>query len=66
MGRWSEDEEPTVSCPYCRREIHEDSPRCPYCGNYMSAEDAPPDRKPWWMIVGVLVCLYLIYLWITR
>jgi hypothetical protein len=26
-------------------------------------EDAPPQRKPWWIIVGVLICLYLIYHW---
>ncbi|MFM8953492.1 MAG: hypothetical protein ACKOOF_10600 [Planctomycetaceae bacterium] len=25
------DKEPTVPCPYCRRDILEDSPRCPYC-----------------------------------
>jgi hypothetical protein len=24
-------EEPTLPCPYCRREILVDSPRCPYC-----------------------------------
>ena len=36
-----DDEEPTVSCPYCRRQIHEDAQRCPYCEQYISAEDAP-------------------------
>jgi hypothetical protein len=60
-----DDEEPTVECPYCRREIHEDSPRCPYCEQYISQEDAPPSRKPWWLIAGVAVCLLLVYLWIT-
>ena len=38
---WDDDEEATVPCPYCRHPIHEDSPRCPACGNYISAEDAP-------------------------
>ncbi len=60
-----EDGEATVPCPYCRREIHEDSPRCPYCENYISREDAPPGRKPWWIILGVILCLYIIYRWIT-
>jgi DNA-directed RNA polymerase subunit RPC12/RpoP len=55
-----DDEEPTVACPYCRREIHEDAQRCPYCEKYISAEDAPGARKPWWIIAGVIVCLYVL------
>ena len=54
-----------MRCPYCRREIHEDAPRCSHCGNYLSAEDAPPGPKRWWIILGVLVCLVLVYLWIA-
>jgi predicted nucleic acid-binding Zn ribbon protein len=67
MSRWGDDDEPTVECPYCRAEIHEDSQRCPRCGEYISAEDAAPSaRKPWWLILGVIVCLYVVYLWITQ
>jgi hypothetical protein len=58
-----DDEEPTISCPYCHREVHEDSQRCPHCANYISKEDAPPERKPWWIIVGVIACLYVVYRW---
>jgi hypothetical protein len=57
-------EERTLPCPYCRRAIHEDSVRCPHCESYISGEDAPPSRKPWWIILGVLACLYAIYQWI--
>ena len=57
------DDEPTIPCPYCKREIHEDSQRCPHCEQYISEEDAAPSRKPWWLIIGVLICLYLIYRW---
>lgn len=60
-----EDEEPTVPCPYCRREIHEDTEQCPYCEQYLSREDAPPDRKPWWIVAGTLVCLYIAWRWIV-
>jgi hypothetical protein len=60
-----EDDEPTISCPYCRREIHEDSEQCPYCRSFIPREDAPP-RKPWWMVLGVGVCLYVVYRWIVR
>jgi MYXO-CTERM domain-containing protein len=61
----SEDEEPTVPCPSCRRPIHEDSPRCPHCGHYVSEEDAPPGRKPWWLVLGALAALYAVYRWIA-
>jgi hypothetical protein len=60
----AEEGEPTVPCPYCRREIHEESQRCPYCEQYISQEDAPPSRKPGWWIAGVLLCLLVVYLWI--
>jgi hypothetical protein len=66
-GRSSrDDDEPTIACPYCQREIHEDSPRCPHCENYISEEDAPPARKPWWIILGAGLCLYVIYRWIVE
>jgi hypothetical protein len=65
-GRSSADgDEPTIDCPYCHRQIHEDTPRCPYCENYISEEDTPPARKPWWIIIGTLLCLYVIYRWIV-
>jgi hypothetical protein len=47
------------------------SRRCPpilglrtYCEHYISEEDAPPARKPWWIILGTLLCLYIVYRWI--
>ena len=55
----------TIPCPYCKREIHEDSQRCPHCEQYISAEDAPPAAKPWWLLIGVAVCLYVVYRWIV-
>ncbi len=58
-------EDRTIPCPYCRHPIYEDSQRCPACGNYISEEDAVPARKPWWIIVGALVVLYVVYRWIV-
>ncbi|MGO8690656.1 MAG: hypothetical protein ACLQLG_13620 [Thermoguttaceae bacterium] len=58
------DEDGTVPCPSCGRPIYEDSPRCPHCGNYISEEDPPPARKPWWIIVGALLVFYAVYRWI--
>jgi hypothetical protein len=60
------DDEATIPCPYCHRPIHEDSPRCPFCENYISDEDRPPGVKPWWIIVGFLACLLVVILWIMN
>ena len=59
------EEEATVPCPYCKRPIVEDSPRCLYCENYISEEDAPRSAKPWWIILGVGLALYVAYRWIA-
>ncbi|MSR60078.1 MAG: zinc ribbon domain-containing protein [Planctomycetaceae bacterium] len=60
-----QNDDATMPCPYCRRDIPEDTPRCPYCENYLSEEDAPPQRKPWWILAGIIVCLYIVYRWMA-
>lgn len=55
---YDDDDIPTVPCPYCRRDILEDSEQCPKCGMYISKEDAPRDRKSLlWIAVMVLALL---------
>ena len=61
----TEGDEPTIPCPYCKRQILEDSPRCPYCENYISTEDTVPASKPWWIIGGTLLVFYVVYKWIV-
>ena len=60
-----EDEEDTRKCPCCRRDIHEESVRCPHCDEYVSSEEATQERKPWWVVIGVIVCLYIVYRWVV-
>jgi hypothetical protein len=62
---WNDDEEPTVTCPYCRREIHEETVQCPYCQNYISEEDAPGEGKPLWIVITAIICLAAVYGWIV-
>ena len=62
----TDDDEPTIPCPSCRREMLEDSPRCPHCGHYVSTEDQPPPPKPLWVIATALVCLLMALAWIFR
>ena len=58
------DDEPTVPCPYCRREILEDVPQCPYCERFISAEDHAGPKKPVWIIATALVCLAAALWWV--
>jgi len=63
---WTGDDDlPTVACPKCGWHIPEDAPRCPYCETYVTDEDAPVQPKPWWIVLGTLACLYIIYRWIA-
>jgi uncharacterized protein (DUF983 family) len=47
----------TVPCPHCGESIYEDTPRCPACGRYLTAEDHARSSRPVWVIVTALVCL---------
>ena len=67
---WSEDNddgEDLIACPHCQKPIYEGSERCPYCEQYLSEEDLPTTSgKPWWIIIGVGVCLYAVYRWMIQ
>jgi|GEM_PF-1056052 len=39
----------TVPCPSCGEEIHEDSERCPVCGDYVVFSRRPWSHKPVWL-----------------
>jgi hypothetical protein len=59
-----DDDDLCIPCPHCGERILEESERCPYCEHYLSKEDAPPAHKPWWIWLGVVACLYVVYHWI--
>jgi hypothetical protein len=61
-----EEEDDTVPCPNCRREIYEEAERCPYCGNYITAEEPGSSVKPWWFVVGFLLCMAIVLMWIAQ
>ncbi|MBM4022213.1 MAG: hypothetical protein FJ284_08225 [Planctomycetes bacterium] len=57
-----DDEADTLPCPACGQPIFEDSPRCPTCGEYVTAGDASP-RRPVWVLATAVVCLALAVWW---
>ncbi len=59
------DDEPVVPCPSCGRDILEDTPRCPYCEQYISAEEHAVPGKPTWVIVTAVVCLAVALWWVV-
>lgn len=61
---FDEDDDPTVACPHCHRDVYDDAEQCPRCGAYLSHEDRPWVRKPAWVVVGVCICLAIVYRWI--
>lgn len=64
---WAEEaDEPAVPCPYCREPIPEDVARCPYCERYVSAEDAPPPGKPWWVWACFALAFFACYVWVSK
>ena len=58
------DDEPTIPCPYCRQEMLEDSPRCPSCHRFISAEDHAQLRQPAWVLVTAVACLAMAIWWV--
>lgn len=60
-----DDDDETISCPYCFRPVYEGAEQCPGCRRYLSREDAP-SRQPWWIVVGVLLCLIVVLGWVVR
>lgn len=56
-------DEPTVPCPFCRRELLEDSPWCPSCDRYITAEEFRRAERPLWVVVTAVVCLAIALWW---
>jgi hypothetical protein len=54
------------ACPSCKRQIHGEAERCPFCGDYVVDEDAPRRRLPVWMIVGALLAFLVLAAWALR
>jgi S-adenosylmethionine hydrolase len=63
--RQTVDDEDTIRCPYCGRDIYDDAERCRYRNSDISREDAPSRQSPW-SVVGFAICLAIVPFWNFR
>jgi hypothetical protein len=67
-----EDDSPAVvACPYCGKGMLEELEVCPHCHNYISREDAPPQRRPLLIVVIVVLLVGVLsgiigFIWWSR
>ncbi len=59
------DDPELVDCPYCRKEILEETDICPHCGNFISKEDAPFNQPLWLTIAAILALAGFCAVWLT-
>lgn len=59
----SDDDDATIPCPKCGEDVYDDAEQCPACGRYLSEEDALAAGRPWWIIIGVAICLLVVIAW---
>lgn len=64
------DLEESAACPACGGEIHEDAPRCPHCGRWITDELAPgasaeARARGWfWPVMVALLISIILVMWI--
>jgi RNA polymerase subunit RPABC4/transcription elongation factor Spt4 len=61
---YDEEEVDTIVCPECGRDVYEESPSCPECGHFFTADDLGTAAKlPFgWLGVLIVVALVLAFL----
>ena len=58
-----DDQDSTIPCPHCGEDVYDDAEQCPHCGQYLSEETAPRSARPWWILVGVAICIVIVVAW---
>ena len=59
LDEWVEDEnedDVLLHCPSCRRQVHEDTQQCPFCGDWITPVDLSDRPKRYiWIVAVVLI-----------
>ncbi len=61
---FDDDDDFTMDCPQCGREIYDDAPQCPYCGHYITASGSNTQFPAWikWVVVLTVLGMSLPFL----
>jgi len=59
-----DDQEITIPCPHCGRDVVEDIASCPYCGNYITDADRTKSSRPLWITLTIILCLIMAIGWV--
>ena len=57
------DDEATVNCPSCGKQIYEDAVLCPYCGQWISTHSPATARSFGWfwpVMIAILIAVILV------
>ncbi len=57
-----DDNDDTVACSGCKRDISEHAEQCPHCGEWV-IEDGESARRGWPVVVAVLVVIAGLLIW---
>ncbi len=49
----------TAVCPYCRKTIFDDTPRCPFCGQYLTSRQLMGSGRGWQLFGVIMLFLAL-------
>ena len=52
-----EDDDGYIPCPHCGETMLEAADYCPACERWITSEDAPPKRRPWWIVAVILILI---------
>jgi hypothetical protein len=62
-----DEDDPNFLCPHCRVPVYEEAEACPHCGTWLIDDEIQASqRKPWWIIVGTIACLVVVYFWLRH
>jgi RNA polymerase subunit RPABC4/transcription elongation factor Spt4 len=50
-----DDDDGYIACPHCGGTMLEAADYCPNCERWITREDLPDRRQPWWIIIVVLI-----------
>ena len=54
------DDSEVLPCPSCGQPVHEDTPKCPHCGDWITPLRASAAKPIWVRVVGVIVVIGLL------